>query len=421
MGIDRSKFKASSVTKMQEKDSQLSSAMGMKSNRAGMLDITPGKNVFRIYPGHPDENLPDDDQPGFSQPSVKTFLPMMVDEIDKDTKKPTGKKREGSKPLFNSRIHGDTPKDLVEEYIKLARKAADENYGDDKVEKQKYLDKIYGKFSPIATERIMGIGYKTAHVMYANKIVGDVKTFGRLEVKDSVKTRMNAIAAEESAGEAMGIDPYTDLDDGRAIVINYDKTAKAAALYYITNLDTDYDKASKQIKMYPIDDAQLTEFDKQPTLLSMYVKVFGRKDFELQVEGLDFFDTKNKMGICDTEQWQTVLTEIDSYYPDLVKVEETEKEEPEEADEILDEDEFSSMSRIQLKTYIAKNSLGIVIKPSFSDDVIREKIRESLEELSKEINEPEEPEEVEEVVEQVPEKSAAARSSNRLSALRNKK
>lgn len=432
MAIDRSKFKASSVSKMQEKDGQLGDMMGRKSNRAGMLDITTGKNIFRIYPGHPEESMNDDDQPGFSQPSVKTFLPMMVDEKDKEGKL-TGQKKESSRPVFNSRVHGSTPKDLVEEYIKFARKIAEQKWPDaaDKDTKQKYLDKVYGKYSDNPAQRQMGINYKTAHVMYADKIVGETRTFGRLEVKDSVKVNMNAIAATEAEGEAMGIDPFTDLDDGRAIVIIYDKTAKPATNVYKTNLDSDIDKATKMAKFYPIDDERLEEFGKQPTLLSMYVKVFTRKDFELQMEGLQFFDKKHNMGIFEKDEWLDVVEEIDTYYPETKDGKETKaapiakaaKVEVEEEDEEIDEaeaegDEFSAMSRIQLKTYIAKNQLGIVIKPSFSENAIRDLIRESIGVETEEVEEVEEINDLDETFKEEP--KTEVRATSRLAGLRKK-
>lgn len=418
MSIDRSKFKPSSVTKMQDDDAALNSTLGRDGSRAGMHKITVGKNVFRIYPAHPEESLSEDEQPGFSQPSVKTFLPMMVDEKD-DKGNLTGKKKEGNKPIFNSRIHGGTEKDLVEEYIKFARKVADEEI-EDKGDKQKYLDKLYGKYSKVASERLMGIGYKTGHVMYADKIIGEKRTFGRVEVKDSVKTRLNQIAAIESEGEALGVDPYTDLDEGRAIVIIYDDKATQAANYYAVTLDTDIDKVSKMIKFYPITDELLEEFEKQPSLYSMYQNVFKRKDFDLQLEGLAFFDKKNKMGIFGREEWDTVVAEISDYYSG------EEEEEIEEAEEEAEEqlDEFATMSRIQLKAYIAKNSLGIIIKPSYTEEVIANLIREKLSEKEEPEEEAEELDEVEQFNEVIEENKAAPpvanKSTSRLSSLRKK-
>lgn len=426
MAIDRSKFKASSVTKMQEADQELNDQMGRTGSRAGMLKIKDGKNKYRIYPAHPEDSLPEDEQPGFSQPSVKTFLPMMVDEKDQ-TGKLTGKKKESSKPVFNSRIHGNTPKDLVEEYIKLARKIAEsafDNTEKGKADKQSFLDLIYGKYSPVAAQRIMGINYKTAHVMYADEILGETRNFGRLEVKDSVKVSMNKISATESADEPLGMDPFTDLDDGRAVVINFDKTAKVAANYYTTTLDSDTLPDKKTLKFYPITDELLEEFEKQPTLLSMYVNVFKRKDFELQIEGLEFFDQKNQMGICDRPEWSAILEEIDGYYGgDAQDAPSTDQQgsEQEEPDEPLTEgDEFSEMSRIQLKTYIAKKTLGIVIKPSYSDaqiaDLIRDRIKENGEgepdELESKISS-KKPEEIKEAI-----KTTSPVGTSRLSALR---
>jgi hypothetical protein len=421
MAIDRAKFKPASVTKMQEADTQLNELTGRSNQgRAGMLKITNGKNVFRIYPAHPDETLPEDDQPGFSEPSVKTFLPMMVDERDGDGKA-TGKKKEGSRPIFNSRVHGDTPKDLVEEYIKLARKVAESDYdtstNEGKIDKQKFLDKIYGKFSKIASERLMGIQYKTNHVMYADKIVGENREFGRLGVKESIKVRLNQIAASEAEGEAMGVDPFTDLDDGRAIVITYNENSTTPAGYYITNLDTDIDKVTKMAKFYPIDDDRLEEFSKQTPLRAMYKNVFTRKDFELQLQGLEFFDAKNKMDLTEREEWVAILEEISEYYPHEVESAEQEETTPTELPEGVDE--FTDMNRAQLKIYISTNKLGILIKPAYTEDDIRDLVREALNEsLSEPKPEPEVA--VEEPKKEVA-KPAALSAKDRIAALRGKK
>jgi hypothetical protein len=429
--IDRSKFKPTSVSKMRESDDAVTAAMSKgRGARPGMLDIKPGKNKFRVYPGHPEDDL---EEPPFAYPSVKAFLPMMVPDKNKEGEV-IGEK-EGSKPVFNSRIHGGTALDLVEEYIKLARKWADTNWDPkskdpkEKQARQNYLDKVYGKYSPNAAQRQMGIQYKTAYVMYADKITGEKADFGRVEVKESVKSRMNFLAGEESSNEPLQVDPYTDLETGRCVVIHYNDKADKPADYYITSIDSDTEADKRTLKMYPISEAQLEHFLKQPTLRSMYDNVFTRKDFELQVKGLLFFDKKNNMGIVGTDDWEALLAEISDYYPeDDTPAEETESQVTEdggtEAEESQEDDEFAEMTRVELKTFNAQQKLGVVFNPAKSDDDIRKAVKAAWE--AKQIpNKPLPGEEKEEKKEEVKKTPLPAGKSNaaldRLKALGKKK
>lgn len=420
MAVDRSKFRPTKVGTMKKQEEEVESMTGSNRDRAGMLKIENGKNKFRIYPAHPEPSLPEDEQPSFSQPSVKTFLPMMVDERD-DNGKPTGEKKEAWKPIFNSRIHGGTEKDLVEEFIKLGRYIADSEMKDQTQKRQEFLDQLYGKYAKKAENRRRGIQYKTAHVLYADKITGDTRLFGRLEIKDSIQKEINRIASEESDGEPIDVDPYTDLDDGRCIVINYNKDAEQASDYYKVALDTDLVKGTKQIKLYPINDDLLEKFAAQPSLLSTYKNVFTKKDFLLQAAGLEYFDKKFKMGIWDREEWKDIYQEIAGYFSG-------ERDEVEEDEEIDEEsaDQFDEMNREELKAFNKQNSLGIVVTKSWTDDMIREEIRKRTALEEEEVEEEEENEVEEEESEVEPEvkeepKKEVLKGADRLKALRTKK
>lgn len=430
MAIDRSKFKSTSMTRLKQQEEETSSLTKRSGGgRAGMLELSVGKNKFRIYPGHPKDNGEEAD---FSLPCVRAFLPMMADERDKDGNL-TGNKKEINKPVFNSRIHAGTPKDLVEEYIKMARAYAESKWNDkdpkEKVLRQTFLDNIYGKYSKIAADRKMGINYKTSYVMYADKILpGDERQFGRLEVKESVRSKMNTLAAQESSDQALEVDPYTDLDEGRCVVIYYNDKATQASDYYTTSIDADADKATRMLKVYPIDDEMLEKFAKQPSLESMYVNSFTRKDFELQMQGLEYFDKKYNNNLFGTDAWAEIVEEINEYYP-TGDEEETKElggavEGAEEVEEVVEAtDAYSLMNRLELKTVIAKNKLAIVVKPSISDDSLRELIREAMEEKAEEFRKDLVGEEVEDmpVVEEVKETAPEKPKVSALERLRGMK
>lgn len=382
--IDRSKFKASSLSKQKEIDQQSSRLLGKSdsSTRGDMLEIEEGINRFRIYPAHPDGG-----GEVYAEPVAKVFLPALVPEKDRDGKEITDSKgrvqmKESMKPIFNSKLHGGTPKDLVEEYIGLAKKFA-EDLGS---EKQLFLDKIYGKYSPNAAQRLPGCNYQQTWVMYADKLgAGDeVEKFGRLEVKKSIKDKMNKKAAIESANDPLGVDPFSDAETGLPVIITYNKPQPGVRNnpndVYDVEIDKTIDRRTKMLIEYPLSDEQLESFLSFTPLHKIFRNSFKRKDFEFQVEGLRMFDEKYTIGIFDTPEFQEVLEEIEQHFPvgdDVDEVEEpgedlTEEENEEEAAEA---DMFELMNRVEMQAFIRSEKLGIVIKPSMSDDKIREQIR----------------------------------------------
>lgn len=415
MALDRSKFKATKLAANKEKDQAVDSAMGRqgRAERADLHKINPGKNYFRIYPPHPTDN--DDDSLTFSEPVVRVFLPAMVEEKDDKGVVQTNKKgeplmKETSKPVFNSRIHGDTLKDLVEEYVALGKKIAEDEKAAGK-DRDNFLAKLLGKFSRNKDERLPGLLYKTSYAMYADKIEnGEMVKFARLEVGVAVKDGMNKASATEDADDAMQVDPWTDVEDGRAVVIEYNDKATKPADYYnvqMDNITTKVAGVGQVVRSFPLSDAQLENYMKFPSLAKLYKKAFKRRDFQLQLEGLELFDAKYDLGIFEREEFQTIVEEIDSYYPEVDAEDSNEepseskaapvkasslkqKEEPindmpwDKTDEVAEEeeepeeasaDELDLMNRVELKSINTSEALGIKILTTMSDDALRAAIR----------------------------------------------
>lgn len=409
MALDRSKFKATKLAANKEKDQAVDSAMGRqgRGERADVHKIVAGKNYFRIYPPHPSDD--ENDDATFSEPVVKVFIPAMVEErddkgvvqVDKQGK-PLMKKT--SKPVFNSRIHGDTPKDLIEEYVNLGKKMAEEKNGK---EKDLFLAKLLGKFSRVKEERLPGLLYKTSYAMYADKIEnGEMVKFARLEVGLAVKEGMNKAAAIEEGDDAMQVDPWTDIEDGRAVVIEYNDKATKPADYYnvqMDNITTKVAGVGQVVRSFPLTDAQLEHYMKFPSLVKLFKKSFTRRDFQLQLDGLEMFDTDNKLGIFDTDEFQNIVAEIDEYYPSTddttaqedttaaakptatsnvaPTVEEEEEEEEEQEEEEESNDELDLMNRVELKSINTSEGLKVKILTTMSDDDLRVAIRAARESM----------------------------------------
>lgn len=399
MAIDRSKFKSTQTSSMIEKDKEVETKLRGTSGSLDYHKIEDGKNLFRAYPAHPVEGE-EVEQNQFAETKCVTYLPAMVEEwVDgRVVNGPDGKPKlkEGRKSVFNARIHGNAPKDLVEEYITFMDKLSKETFTEE-AKRKEFMEHIYGKYSKNPAERIQSSSYSTTWTMYADKYTSanpnTTPTFGRLEIKKTVKERLNKIASQmDTPDQPMETDPFTDVNEGRAFYITFNKDAEKAADYYTTDIDSSTveekigTRTVKVLRTYPLSDEQLENFEKYPSLISMFKNVFKKKDFDFQMEGLKMLDDKikNKYGVgaFAYDKWLDICEEVSNFFPE----EEAEEGDDSNAGEAENEtpreetgetgDEFESMTRQELKTFAQLNRTGIIIKPADSDDELREKCRE---------------------------------------------
>lgn len=394
--IDRSKFKPTSNAAAKESDASLGIN---KSGGADYLKITPGVNYFRIYPVHPD-----DGGALFAQPKAVHWLPVEV--AKKDSKGEIIKDKKGqpvtevkNKPIFNAIVHGGQDKDLVEEYIAIANKIANETFKDDK-EKATFLDPINGGYG----SKNSGILRKLSWVMYVDKLSGaeHKPTFGRLEIGKAVRNRLASISATESANDPVGTDPFTDIEDGRAIVVNYNDKADKPQDYYTTELYSPMIKGGGgKIQLFPLSDEALAKFLELPSLKKLFVGAYNRKTFDTSLSALKNFDDEHQIGVFDYDDGQ-FLNIADKLLQELPEADEEKDQEAVASGREVDE--FDDMDRDELKVYITKNKLGILVNGKVDDEQVREKIREVL--LSRETKE-----ETAEIVEKTPEQVAAEKQA----------
>lgn len=393
MAIDRSKFKGTSSSQMVQADKNLNKALGKKEKESNGHDLDEGSNLLRFYPVHP-EISEKDDKAQFTEPFVQTFLPAMVWEKDGDGKfiftdkeNKEHKLKLSVKPVFNSKIHGGTKKDLLEEYINLAGRHAKSKLTEES-ERKTYLEPIYGNFA----KKINGITYPAKWVAYADKYPNanpDAQpVFDKFFFKKSIKERLNIISAMETKNDPLGTDPFTDLDEGRAVSIFVNKEG-GAQNYYTTELDSNTTsevlksgKTVKVAKQYPLSDEQLENFLKHKPLKELYGNCAKRKNFEAQLAGLELFDNKHNMGIFALPEWDDIVIECDSYYPETDDTPDTVTDAVDNsgADNITDSgDEFDLLNRKELQAYAKDNKTGVLVKPGMSDDDVRNTLRIWLE------------------------------------------
>ena len=366
----RSQLKATSIKRLQKQIDEDNAMVGAQSS-AEYLNLEDGKTIkIRIFPCHPG-------QEDFYVARKCYWMSFVGDD---------GEQHRGT--VLDSRVHGGTKYDVVEEYVKYAKKKV----GND-------ADKL---------EALTGSGPKSnslnpqySWLCYADKINGDDQLRAKLwEFKKMVRDAINKLAFSEDEDEVIEVDPFTDPDEGLPIMVTYRKNPnkkKGENFYEVA--------FPKKVSARPLTDEEIEYF---MTLkpLSEVINRYGMRDFERALEGLQNFDTENEIDLFEDEDWLEHLEEIKAQYDaeedsedskpakkstkKVVKKvaepeDDEEEDEPEDnTDEDSDEeddeedesgDEFDKLDRSALKKYIVDNDLEISVKKSMSDDDLRNAIR----------------------------------------------
>lgn len=373
----RDKYKATDTSilkkKKEEEDANLSSGRG-----SDFLTVEDGLNKFRIFPKHEGEEA-------FSILRNYHWVSYEKDGEIKRTNVP------------DSRTHAGTEKDIIDEYIKLARLTLDASDADDA---KKLKDMV--SFPN-------GLHMSTTWLAYANKIIGKDKApqFGLLELKKTVRDGMNELSIIEDESEAIEMDPFTDPDEGLPLLITYNSKAKKAADYYLVQLSK---------KPVPLTEEELERFDKIQPLSKINLLQYTIVQFETAVEGLRIYDEENEIGIFEGEVFQDIIEEVKGQYDQsagrdaeeetkttkktvaktttkpttkttkkvVVEADEEDEETPfvedeeteEEPEEAVEADEYEEMDRESLKRAIKALDPEAKFMKSESDDDFRVRVRE---------------------------------------------
>lgn len=384
----RSQLKATpikSLKKQVDEDNEMIGAYAANE----YLNLEDGKTIkIRIFPAHPGvEN--------FYLPKKCYWLSIAGND---------GNMRRAQ--VLDSRAHGGTKYDLVDEYVKWAKKkwAKDSDR----------LDTLTGT-GPNSNN----LNPQYSWLCYADRVTADDPLKAKVwEFKKMVRDALNKLAFSEDEDEAIEIDPFTDPDEGLPILVKYMKNPnkKKGETYYEVSFP-------KKVTARPLTDEEIEYFMGLKPLNELLPK-YGIRDFERALEGLQNFDEENEIGLFDDDDWLEHVEEIKAQYDgedddeddkpakkktskkvtkksvededdDETEEEEETEEEPEEeeADDNEEDDGLDDLDRAGLKKYIRENELEISIKKSMSDDDIREAIREALADDDNEEETEEEPEE----------------------------
>lgn len=367
----RSQYRATKISSLKKAVDKDDAMVGVSNNE--YLNLEDGKTMkIRIFPAHPGEEQ-------FYVPRKCYWLSFV--NSDGDVKRGT---------VLDSILHGGTKMDLVNEYVKYAKK----KYGKD-------ADKM---------ESLTGTGLNSnslnpqySWMCYADEVKEGEEMHAKIwEFKKMVRDLLNKLAFSEDDDEPIEVDPFTDVDDGLVLAVKYNKkpNKKKGEQYY----EVDFAKKSKQPYSRPLSDDELESFANLKPISEVTPK-YGMRDYERALEGLQNWDEENDFNLFDDDEWLEIVEKVKAQYessdddddePKKKTVKKSapkvEKEEPEDVDtededdesETEEEetdtngDEFDDMDRTELKKYNKEHELGITVKKSMSDDDLRDAIREAV-------------------------------------------
>ena len=313
--FDRSKFKTSNSLAKQEKE--LSSKI--KSGNFGTTDLIEfkedGEYLIRFWPTPVAKSY-------FMLPDMVHFMKMEHIKYDDDNNivkdadgNPVKEVKMGV--IKNSVVHGNTPKDVIDEYIDFAMKQAYEMYPKDRTKRDKYLRHITG-YKPQGGKYIGGIKPQLHYIAYGSLLKKKddgtyvEEQFGRIKIKQSIRSQMLTMAA---GGDEASTDPFSDPDDGFIVKVIKDSVAgkKDMSKYYQTSWEQNNFVPVK----YPLSDEMLEEkFADMVTLPELYENNYTAKTFDRALDGLQRFDAEHEYNLFSFDAFMDTLEEISGYYPD---------------------------------------------------------------------------------------------------------
>lgn len=408
----RSQFKATSG-KVVEKSIEESSISGSKNEYINLKD---GEKLrLRIFPYHPGSK---------SESFNLRRNCYWLTRLDKE-----GSYRRAK--VADSRMHGGTAMDIVDEFIKFT--------------KSKFSDDP-DKMKLFARDSKNSIGLEMTWVCYAALVEDDEPLVPKIwEFKKQMFQSLSDLMRDEEDDSVIELDPFSDPDEGKCILASYKKTPDKSKgeTHYSARFPT------KGTITRPITDEELEKFSKMPSLEEIFMG-YDLDTFEYVLECLQATDEEHSLGVFEEDEWLEIVEKVRSQYSSTGKksksvdedeeeerptkstkvtaskttktkpVDEDDEDEDDEAPKSKSEDGLDDLDRRELKMVISKESLAITVKKSMSDDDIRSLIRVERAKIEDEdVAEDEEPEEEE--AEEKPKKLTKESLKERLKAKMGKK
>lgn len=330
MSFDRSKYKKQ--VSIDEVDDDLKKAQatmknpafGNQGGRASFYTVNKeGRYELRVLPSVKGE------KPYISRKVVK--LPIECPIYDKDGKD-TGKKEVRQKDVFTSDVHSDKMggKDAAMIYIDFVYALANDIQDSD--EKKKFLAPITGYFNR-QKQWVWGVSPNLNYVCYV--YVED--EIHRFDVRPQWWKKMKNISLERSNDNVINIDIFSDCDEGYPLIINTTLNEKGKSQFDISCGLPDASKRESWDDFFlrtRVPDNILQELEELPSLEDQYKDVFSRKDWDMQIEGLERFDKQNGFEIFQNDEFLNALEKLEKLVPEddevkqVAKIPSKKKEEP---------------------------------------------------------------------------------------------
>lgn len=373
MSFDRSKYKKQ--VSIDEVDDDLKKAQatmknpafGNQGGRASFYTVNKeGRYELRVLPSVKGE------KPYISRKVVK--LPIKCPIYDKDGKD-TGKKEVRQKDVFTSDVHSDKMggKDAVMIYIDFVYALANDIQDSD--EKKKFLAPITGYFNR-QKQWVWGVSPNLNYVCYV--YVED--EIHRFDVRPQWWKKMKNISLERSNDNVINIDIFSDCDEGYPLIINTTLNEKGKSQFDISCGLPDASKRESWDDFFlrtRVPDNILQELEELPSLEDQYKDVFSRKDWDMQIEGLERFDKQNGFEIFQNDEFLNALEELEKLVPEddevkqVAKIPSKKKEEPKQTSTPITSYPPLIKMKAELNDYIEAEYEGTEKLPNLSVTELR--------------------------------------------------
>lgn len=301
MPLDRSKWKAAPLATVNEtvkQTKQYNPYFGGNGDYAPFWSQKDGITIKRVLPAHEPGDTP-------YVPMLTAMLKCEVDDKDKDGKV-IGKKL-ANKKIFLATLHGGYPFDIIEEYIKRVYELAEQYQ--DKNERSRFLNPITGyRMGGAKGTWVPGIRPQLEYVFYA-LIEGKI-------YRDSLKQKQMEALNKESAdlcaqNDTAAVDMFSDPSTGFPIQWDRGKDDNNKTVETLKSLPLKMGQTWEDyFEKNAVPDKVLEELEKLPSLKSLYVNSYSKRDFDLALEGLKRFDDANVYKIFAQDDFLDMVEQL---------------------------------------------------------------------------------------------------------------
>lgn len=288
--FNRDRFRAtplSTVNSTVTETKQYDTFYGGSSDYAPFFKNVEGVTIKRVLPAH---------EPGDS-PYVPMMTSMLECEVEDRKDGVVIGKKIAKKKIFIATLHAGSKYDIIDEYIKRVYALAEQYQ--DKDERSRFLNPITGY--RMGKQWVSGIRPQLEYVYYA-LINGQI-------YRDSLKPKQMETLNKESAemcaqDDTAAIDIFSDPTTGYPIQWSREKDENGKTVEVLKALPLPRTMSWDQyFEKYAVPDKVLEDLLKLPSLKSLYVGSYRKKDFEYALDGLKRFDQNNNYNIFADEDY----------------------------------------------------------------------------------------------------------------------